>query len=129
MMPWYGYLRRTIVAPDERRHFADVTFVEDLRDRGIFRNDVPGRFTNGYGFRPAEIVPYFEGFGLSTVTLATTHGFATGIEDQLLAMRDENPGAYDAAMRLLIETADDPSLFGLAGHLLYIAALGTVSPP
>ena len=119
-MPWYGSLRRTLALPDERRHFADAQFVDDLKSHGIFHNDVPGRFNSGYGFRPAEIAPYFEELGLTTVTLVSTHGYASGMEETIVALRDEHPTAYEVAMRLLIDTADDPSLFGLAGHLLYV---------
>ncbi|HEY2792809.1 MAG TPA: class I SAM-dependent methyltransferase [Micromonosporaceae bacterium] len=119
MMPWYAYLRRTISAPDEQQHLADEAFVRDLRT-GVLHNDVPRRFTNGYGFRPEAIVPYFERAGLSTITLVSTHGYATGLETELMSMRESNPSGFEAAMRILIETADDPALFGTAGHLLYL---------
>jgi len=126
MMPWYGYLRRTIASTDERHHLGDESFVRDLRD-GVFHNDVPGRFTHGYGFRPAEIVPYFEDAGLATVTLVSTHGYATGVENELWAMSETDPAGFEAALRILIDTAADPALFGTAGHLLYLGrTAGTV---
>jgi ubiquinone/menaquinone biosynthesis C-methylase UbiE len=124
MIPWYAHLRRTLVMSDERRHFADAGWVADLQNDGVFRNDIPGRFTSGYGFRPAEITPYFESFGLTTLTLASTHGFASGIEEAIVTLRTDEPTAYATAMRLLVETAEDPSLFGLAGHLLYVGKKG-----
>ena len=120
LMPWLAYVRRTIFLADERRHLADAEFLTALRDRGEFFNDVPERFTGGYGVRPDEVAPYFERYGFAARTLLSTHGLANGIEDELIAMRDADPGAYDAAMRLLIDTAADPSLLGLAGHLLYV---------
>jgi hypothetical protein len=61
--------------------------------------------------------------------VASTHGFATGLEDQLDTLRAENPVAYGRALKLLIQTASDPSLFGTAGHLLYLGRRpGTGSP-
>lgn len=120
LMPWLGFVRRTICVADERRHLADPAFVAALRDHGVFTNDVPGRFTHGYGVRPAEVVPFFESYGFATRTFVSTHGFATGIETALAQMRLSDPDAYAAALELLIDTADDPGLLGLAGHLLYI---------
>ncbi|HEU0240805.1 MAG TPA: class I SAM-dependent methyltransferase [Micromonosporaceae bacterium] len=120
LMPWLAFVRRTIFLADERRHLADEGFVTALRDSGQFFNDVPERFTGGYGVRPDDVTPYFERYGFTARTLVSTHGLANGIEDELIAMRDADPHAYDAAMRLLIDTAADPSLLGLAGHLLYV---------
>ena len=119
-MPWLIHVRRTVVVPDERRHLADPEFVASLRDRGEFRNDVPGRFTGGYGVRPDEVVPFIEPYGFATCALVSTHGYATGIEEELIAMRTSDPDAYAVAMRLLLETMGDASILGTAGHLLYI---------
>ncbi len=120
LMPWLGFVRRTIFVADERRHLADPAFVAALRDHGVFTNDVPERFTHGYGVRPAEVVPFFESYGFATRTFVSTHGFANGIESALVQMRLSDPDAYAAALELLIDTADDPGLLGLGGHLLYV---------
>jgi SAM-dependent methyltransferase len=120
LMPWLGFLRRTIWLADERRHLADPAFVAALRDHGVFTNDVPRRFTCGYGVRPAEVVPFFESYGFATRTFVSTHGFVNGIESALAETRLSDPDAYAAALELLIETADDPGLLGLGGHLLYV---------
>jgi SAM-dependent methyltransferase len=120
LMPWLGFVRRTIAVADERRHLADPAFVAALRDHGVFTNDVPGRFTHGYGVRPAEVVPFFESYGLATRTFVSTRGFANGIELDLAQTRLSDPDAYAAALKLLIDTADDPGLLGLGGHLLYV---------
>ncbi len=120
LMPWLSLILRTISVPDERRHLADPEFVAALRDRGEFRNDVPGRFAGGYGVRTDEVAAFIEPFGFMTRTFVSTHGFATRIEKELLEMRTSDPGAYDATMRLLLETAADPSILGTADHLLYV---------
>jgi len=120
LMPWLAFVRRTVFLADERQHLADPGFMSALRERGEFVNDVPDRFTGGYGVRPDDVATFFEPYGFATRTVVSTHGFAEGIEDQLIAMRATNPDAYDAAMRLLVDTAGDASLLGLAGHLLYV---------
>jgi hypothetical protein len=56
-MPRYALLRRTLALPDERQHLSDPHWLERLLQHGIFENDVPGRFTHGYGAQPAEIGP------------------------------------------------------------------------
>jgi S-adenosylmethionine-dependent methyltransferase len=119
-MPWLILVRRTVGVADERRHLADPAFVAALRDRGEFRNDVPGRFTGGYGVDPARVSREIEPAGFVTRALVSTHGFATGIEEALLEMADSDPVAYRAALQLLLSTADDPSILGTAGHLLYV---------
>jgi hypothetical protein len=120
LMPWLGFVRRTIWVADERRHLADPAFVAALRHHGVFTNDVPERFTHGYGVRPTDVVPFFESYGFATRTFVSTHGFANGIESALAEMRLSDPDAYAAALELLIDTADDPGLLGLGGHLLYV---------
>ncbi|GAA2551700.1 hypothetical protein GCM10010435_22350 [Winogradskya consettensis] len=66
-------------------------------------------------WRPAESLPAPE-----RILLASTHGFATGLEHQLDDLRVADPTTYDAALDLLARTATEPSLLGTAGHLLYI---------
>ena len=129
LMPKYGYLRRTVAVHDERHHLDDEAFLRRVVEDGVFVNDVPGRFTHGFGVEPSDVGGPFEDAGLQTITVASTHGFATGIEDQLDTLRAENPVAYGRTLELLIQTASDPSLFGTAGHLLYLGRRpGTGSP-
>ena len=120
LMPWLGFVRRTMLVADERHHLTEPAFVAALRDHGVFTNDVPGRFTHGYGVRPADVVPYFESYGFATRTFVSTHGFANGVESALAETRFSDPNAYAVALKLLIDTADDPGLLGLGGHLLYV---------
>jgi len=71
---------------------------------------------------PSTVAPYFERRGVETVLLGSTHGFATGLETQVDAIRriDRDLGAYEGVVDLLVKTATDPSILGLAGHLLYV---------
>jgi len=120
MMPTYGYLRRTLTMPDERHRMADTTMVRDVVERGHFVNDTPGRFTEGFGVDPRDPQRLFEDEGIETVLVASTHGFATGLEDQVDTLRESDPDAYAATLDVLVDTATDPALFGTAGHLLLI---------
>jgi len=117
LMPTLTFLRRTVAIPDERRHLADETFVRDLLADGRFTNDIPGRFTHGWGVNPAEVVPWFEQHGLSTLALAASEGIASGMESAFVDLEGE---ASEVARRLLVETSTDPSILGAAKHLLWV---------
>jgi S-adenosylmethionine-dependent methyltransferase len=91
---------------------------------GVFLNDVPDRFTGGYGARPQEVAPFFERHGLHTITLLASTGFIPDLQEPLATLRTADPAAYEAALDLLIATASDPSILGMATHLLYVAQKG-----
>lgn len=81
-----------------------------------------GAPTDGFAADPAAVVPLVEQHGVETLLLGSTHGFATEMETQVDAVRrlDGDLGGYDAVVELLVQTATDPSILGLAGHLLYV---------
>lgn len=120
VMPVYSFLRRTIGLSDERIHLTQPEFTTRLLDEGVFLNSVPERFNAGYGFRPQDVVPYFESCGLATITLLADTSFAAPLANPLAQMAETDRVAYDAAMKIIIETSDDPSVFGASVHLLYI---------
>lgn len=120
LMSKYAFLRRTLAIPDERHRMADASFLEAVLADGVYRNEIPGRFTEGYGVEPSRAIAAFEDAGLATQEIASTHGFAAGLENQVESLRLENPEAYVSTVSVLKATATDPSLFGTAGHLLYI---------
>jgi hypothetical protein len=69
---------------------------------------------------PTEVEGTFASAGLRQILLASTHGFASGLEESLDDLRLTDPGVYDAALDLLTRTATDSSLLGTAMHLLYL---------
>jgi SAM-dependent methyltransferase len=119
-MPRYALLRRTLALPDERQHLTDPRWQESLLQHGVFENDVPGRFTHGYGAQPAEIGPFFAQYGLQMLTLAASEGVAGGIQAEVAAVLAADSALRDIALDILVQTATDPSILGMASHLLYI---------
>ncbi|GAA1645083.1 class I SAM-dependent methyltransferase [Actinoplanes couchii] len=115
LIPRWILLRRTLSIPDERYRLADPEFVDALLTRGEFTNPIAGRFTGGYGADTA-----FDPPGLERILLASTHGFATGLESQLDELRIDDPTTHEATLDILTRTATDPALLGTAGHLLYL---------
>ena len=121
LMPRYAFLRRTIASPDERRHLADPDFVTQLSRHGVFVNDIPGRFTGGYGVRPEEVAPFFERHGFVTRTLLAGESIVPDLQDAMAQLQQSDPVAYQHALDLIVHTAADPSILGMSAHLLYIA--------
>jgi S-adenosylmethionine-dependent methyltransferase len=119
-MPRYAVLRRTLALPDERQHLSDPHWRERLLQHGIFENDVPGRFTHGYGARPDEIGPFFAPYGPQMLTLAASEGIAGGIQAEVAAILAADSSLKDVPLDILMQTATDPSILGMASHLLYL---------
>ncbi|HEV2108540.1 MAG TPA: class I SAM-dependent methyltransferase [Thermomicrobiales bacterium] len=122
LMPRYAFLRRTPALPGERRHLTQPVFVERVLEEGAFINDVPGRFTGGYGVRPEKIAPFFDGHGFATRTLLACEGIVSDVQEALAELAAHDPAAYRKALDVVIRTASDPSILGMSAHLLYIAS-------
>jgi hypothetical protein len=119
-MPRYGFLRRTLAIPDESHHLAQPNFISRILEQGIFINDIPGRFTNGYGVRPEEVNPFLRQHGFTMLTLLAAEGFVQDIQKSLYELGKNDPATYQAVLDVIISTANDPSILGMAAHLLYI---------
>jgi ubiquinone/menaquinone biosynthesis C-methylase UbiE len=120
LMPRYAFLRRTLAIPDERRHMAQPEFVSRVLERGVFNNDVPGRFTDGYGVRPEEVRSFFEGHGFATLALLAAEGIVRDNQRSLHELERNDPVTFQTVVDLILQTAHDPSIFGMAAHLLYV---------
>jgi SAM-dependent methyltransferase len=119
-MTRYSFIRRTAAIPDERHRLTQPEFVERLLGEGLFLNDIPGRFTYGYGALPDEIAPFFKGHGFHKLKLLASEGIAWGVHDAFAEMSTGNPDAYRAALGVVMRTASDPSILGMSDHLLYV---------
>jgi SAM-dependent methyltransferase len=120
LMPRYSFLRRTLAIPDERHHLAQPDFVRRLLQDGVFINDIPGRFTHGWGARPEEVAPFFEQHGFTTLELLAAEGIVMDIQRALFDLARSDPATYQAAFDVILRTASSPSILGMATHLLYV---------
>ena len=77
LMPLYGFIRRSLAIPDERRHLTQTEFVSRVLEQGVFINDIPGRFTDGYGVIPAAVPAYFKENGFTMETLLSAQSKTT----------------------------------------------------
>ena len=120
LMPRYAFLRRTLAIPDERRHLAQPDFIKRVLEEGVFINDVPGRFTDGYGALPEDVSPFFEQHGFTTLALLAAEGIAVNSQTALSELAASDPTVYQAALDVIIRTSSDSSILGMAAHLLYV---------
>ena len=120
LMPRYAFLRRTLAIADERHHLAQPDFIERVLKEGVFTNCVPGRFTDGYGVLPEDVSPFFEQHGFTTLALLAAEGIAANSRRALSELAKSHPTVYQAVLDVIIRTASDPSILGMADHLLYV---------
>lgn len=120
LMPRYAFLRRTLAIPDERHHLSSPSFVARVLDDGVFENDIPGRFTGGYGTRPENIAPFFARHGFIAQALLATESIVLDLQEELAALAVDNLEAHRAMLDTLVRVAGDPSILGMANHLLYV---------
>ncbi len=120
LMPRYAFLRRTLAIPDERRHLAAPDFVARVLHDGVFENDIPGRFTGGYGVRPEEVAPFFAQHGFDARALLATESIVPDLQEPLAELALVDPNAHRATLDTVVRLAGDPRILGLANHLLYV---------
>lgn len=120
VMPRYMFVRRTVALPEERHHLASPEFIKRVLTDGVFLNDRPGSFTGGYGFRPEEVSPFFAAHGLAMRTLLATESIVPDLQDEMIALATTDRAAYEAALDILAGMASDPSILGMANHLLFV---------
>jgi SAM-dependent methyltransferase len=123
-MPLYGFLRRTLALKDEQIHLNDEQFMSRLMAEGVFLNDVAGRFNSGYGIRPSEVAPFMANYGFEQLELLSDTGFVGAQAVELAELAKANPQAHERVMKVVLETADDPSNLGASIHMLYIGKKG-----
>lgn len=119
-MPRLTLLARTIAIADERRHLLDAGWLEALLERGEFINDIDGRFDGGYGARPEEIPPLMESAGFDTISLSSAESISRGLIEGLSEVAADGGELHAKVLQLLDEIAEEPSVLGLANHLLYV---------
>ncbi len=118
-MPRLSMLRRTLWLADERHRLDQPVWMANLLDEGVFENDIPGRFTEGYGARPEEIAPFFAEHGFEMEALLSSEGISIGLQTMLPDLAQDD-ALFQKTVDLIVETAAEPSILGLANHLLYV---------
>ena len=115
VMTRYSWLLGVLLESGSTR-LADVR--RALED-GVYRNEEPGRFTEAYLYRPAEVAPFFEASGFETLRVMASQSFLYLVQEQVAELRERDEAAYEALLDIAYAAAADPSILGIAGHILY----------
>lgn len=91
---------------------------EQMLATGVYSAPADGSaFTDAYFALPAEIRPFMERFGLTTLDLIACEGFTSMIEEKLNELTGE---AWDVWAELNYRLGKDPANHGVAEHLLHV---------
>ncbi|MBC8142305.1 MAG: class I SAM-dependent methyltransferase [Armatimonadetes bacterium] len=119
MMPRLFFL--IAVALEETRTGAFAQVADTLLNEGVYYDTRPGRFSGAYLFPPQEIAPFFARFGFHTLRLMASEGMLATVQSQVAALAVREPETYRELLDIAYQNAADPTILGLAAHLLYIA--------
>jgi SAM-dependent methyltransferase len=89
---------------------------------GVYRPHDPDALTEAYLFRSEDVRPFFEACGFRTELLVASQGFLAPVQEEAAELRERDEAAYAALLDLAAETAGDPSILGMSGHLLYVGS-------
>jgi SAM-dependent methyltransferase len=115
VMTRYSWLLGVLLEGGSRR----LPDVRRLLEDGVYRNDEPGRFTEAYLYRPAEVVPFFESSGFETTRVMASQSFLYLAQEEVAELHERDGEAYAALLDIAYQAATDPSILGIAGHILY----------
>jgi SAM-dependent methyltransferase len=115
VMPRYGWLVQQLLV----RGSAGIPQAQAILRDGVHRGE-GGTLADGYLFRPDEVAPFFEAHGFRTERLLASQGFLALIQEQVAELQERDPAAHAALLEIAAATAADPSIHGVAGHLLYV---------
>ena len=124
VMTRYSSLLGALLESGSRR----LPDVHRLLDDGVYRNDEPGRFTEAYLHRPAEVLPFFEANGFETVRAMASQSFLDLVQAQVADLHERDAEAYEALLDIASAAATDPSILGISGHILYAGGARPGSP-
>lgn len=118
VMPRYMRLVMTVM---ERGSTAFATGIAArILNEGTYEDERPGRFTGGYHMRPDRVAPFFEDHGFRVRRVMASQGFLSWSQSEVAALGQRDPAAYEQLLDLAYATAADPSIHGMATHLLVI---------
>lgn len=112
-------LLTALMFPEQWKPLDTMEAIMEFKETGVFNHSDQGRFTGAYFFPLAEIEPFFESHGFETIELISSSGIGAGLTP---AQWDywRSRGEEERVLRLIYESASDPSILGFGSHLLYI---------
>ena len=95
-------------------------FVKRWLEDGIFISPALGIFADAHFVHPQEVAPLMEAPGFETIDLISSESLVDAVQKNLASFKDRQPDLYPWLLEKLVAVANDSSIVGSAGHLLYI---------
>ena len=97
-----------------------LNFLRRWHEDGLFISPAMGVFTDAYFAHPGEIVPFMENADFSTLEIVASESIADPVQKHIASFRERQPELHDWVLGRLIDIANESSIIGTAGHILYI---------
>lgn len=123
VMPRHLRLLAAALDPGETRPLPELA--AEILDHGRFDDPRPGRFTGAHLVDPADVAPFFARHGFETLRLMASQGPLATLQADVAALAERDPARHRDLLEYAWRVAGDPSILGLAGHLLYIGTAVT----
>ncbi|WP_442602639.1 class I SAM-dependent methyltransferase [Paenibacillus sp. KN14-4R] len=115
------FLTTSLMFPDHWKPHNSVDQIETFLETGTFNHADEGRFTGAYYFPIEEIKPFMESCGFESVGLIGSSSIVGAMNpEQFDYWRERGEDEFNRVMNLVYKAAADPSILGVASHLLYI---------
>lgn len=111
---------RDMAASDPARLEREAEKVRQFLSTGQCRAGEGSAFTDFFGFRPADLIPWMESQGLQTLEVLGLEGMVSLIEERVNQLGGP---AWESWVALNEEAGRDPSLWGQCQHLLYVGRM------
>lgn len=109
----YGNLRNQL------KNHPETLFIpehQDLMTSGVHR--AHSNEPDMYFFTPHELKAWIENFGFETLDMAATEGLSGGLRENTNLL-SENQDHWKKWLQLILDTSNDPSIWGCAEHFVY----------
>lgn len=87
---------------------------------GSFKNNASHGFQEGYYAKSDEIKNLFKKCGFEEIITRSIRSFGYGREDKIFAIRDRDKNMFDYIIKLINDSAAEPSILDMCGHAMYI---------
>ncbi|HBL85465.1 MAG: hypothetical protein A2Y17_06100 [Clostridiales bacterium GWF2_38_85] len=116
-----GIVNRAMYFSDQ----VDINNLEAVFESGKFRNNSNRGFQEGYYPTSNEIEQLFNKNNFTKIILRSIRGIGYNKEEKIYEISDKKRSLFDVILKLINETATNPSIVETGGHAIYIGCKNT----
>jgi len=115
------HLTTSLMMPEAWKPNHTLEGLRQFMSTGRFDHSDDGRFTEAYYFDIDEIKPFMQSVGFECEKLVASRSIVGGLsQEQWDYWRNRGKEEFDGIWQIVMDAAEDPSIFGTSSHLLYI---------